>query len=433
MAVDVVMPKLGLTMTEGTISKWLKQDGEKVEKGEPLLEVTTDKITNEVEAPASGVIKIFVNDGKTARVSEVIGAIAGEGENVVPPKGEKEVNQVDHEGATTTQQQQRPKDTRIKASPAARKMAKAKGIALTEIEGTGPGGRIVEKNVLNYLEKVSAAAKIKTTPVAEKIAADLEIDLHDVKGSGVAGRVMKVDVEKAATPKTHEKAEILPLSGMRKIIAENMTASKRTAPHVTINMEVDMFETFRLREKLIPVIETTRGIKISFTDIIVKVTALALKKFPIINASIIEDKIVKHPEVNVGVAVALDNGLIVPVIKNTDKKSIGEISASVKDLAQRARDNRLTPDEISGGTFTITNLGMYGVDSFNPIINQPESAILGVNRIVKKPVVREDQMVIRPMMTLSLSFDHRLIDGSLAAQFLKALKGILENPYLLLS
>lgn len=433
MAVEVVMPKLGLTMTEGTISKWLKQDGEKVEKGEPLLEVTTDKITNEVEAPASGVIKIFSREGEIVKVSGVIGAIAGEGEEASYPEGQKQINQVEHEVNIKTQQQPRPRGSLIKASPAARKLAGTKGIDIAAIEGTGPGGRIVEKDVLDYAEKALWATKCKRTPVAEKMAEDLEVDLHDLKGSGVSGRVMKADVEKAVNHIIAKKAEILPLAGMRKIIAENMAASKDTAVHVTINMEADMSEVFKLRERLLPVIQTARGVKVSFTDIFIKVTAVILKGFPIVNGSIIEDKIVKHPEVNIGVAVALDNGLIVPVIKNADEKSIGEISVAVKDMAQRARDNRLMPDHISGGTFTITNLGMYDVDSFNPIINQPESAILGVNRIVKKPVVWEEQVVIKPMMNLSLSFDHRLIDGALAAQFLKALKDTLENPYLLFS
>jgi pyruvate dehydrogenase E2 component (dihydrolipoamide acetyltransferase) len=389
------MPKLGLTMTEGTVVNWLKNEGDTVEKGEELVEILTEKITNVAEAPASGILKkILVGPGETAKVSEPIGIIAAPGEEIEAPAAPAE--RAVPAAETATQAAEPAK--RIKASPAAKKLAEEHGIALADIEGTGPGGRITREDVLKAVESKEA----KPEPAAP--------------------------VTEAA--KTEGKR--VPLAGMRKVIAQRMAESARTAPHVTVDMEVDMSQATAFRKSLNAVATESIGGKVSFTDIIVKVVARALEDFPVINASLQEEEIVYHGEINVGVAVALEDGLIVPVIKNTNKLGIGAISQLVKELAEKARSGKLTPDEYKGGTFTVTNLGMFGVDSFTPIINPPESAILGVNRIQKKPVVVNDEIVIRPMMTLSLSFDHRLIDGSVAAQFLQRVKALLENPDLLL-
>ncbi|HHW91217.1 MAG TPA: 2-oxo acid dehydrogenase subunit E2 [Firmicutes bacterium] len=395
MATEVLMPKLGLTMTEGTVVNWLKNEGDTVEKGEELVEILTEKITNVAEAPASGILKkILVGPGETAKVSEPIGIIAAPGEEIEAPAAPAE--RAVPAAETATQAAEPAK--RIKASPAAKKLAEEHGIALADIEGTGPGGRITREDVLKAVESKEA----KPEPAAP--------------------------VTEAA--KTEGKR--VPLAGMRKVIAQRMAESARTAPHVTVDMEVDMSQATAFRKSLNAVATESIGGKVSFTDIIVKVVARALEDFPVINASLQEEEIVYHGEINVGVAVALEDGLIVPVIKNTNKLGIGAISQLVKELAEKARSGKLTPDEYKGGTFTVTNLGMFGVDSFTPIINPPESAILGVNRIQKKPVVVNDEIVIRPMMTLSLSFDHRLIDGSVAAQFLQRVKALLENPDLLL-
>jgi pyruvate dehydrogenase E2 component (dihydrolipoamide acetyltransferase) len=283
---------------------------------------------------------------------------------------------------------------KVKASPAAKKLAEEHGIALEDIEGTGPGGRITREDVLKAVES-KAAAPAPAAPAAE-------------------------------AAKVEDKR--VPLAGMRKVIADRMAESFRTAPHVTVDMEVDMSQAAAFRKALNEVAPE----KVSFTDIIVKIVARALEDFPVVNASLQGEEIVYNGQVNVGVAVALEDGLIVPVVKNANKLGIAAISQQVKELAAKAREGKLSPDEYKGGTFTISNLGMFGVDSFTPIINPPESAILGVNRIQKKPVVVNDEIVVRPMMNLSLSFDHRLIDGAVAAQFLQRVKALLENPALVL-
>lgn len=393
MATEVLMPKLGLTMTEGTVVNWLKNEGDQVEKGEELVEILTEKITNVVEAPASGILKkILVGPGETAKVSEPIGIIAAPGEEVeieapaAPAESAAPAKEVAAEAAKPAK--------KVKASPAAKKLAEEHGIALEDIEGTGPGGRITREDVLKAVES-KAAAPAPAAPAAE-------------------------------AAKVEDKR--VPLAGMRKVIADRMAESFRTAPHVTVDMEVDMSQAAAFRKALNEVAPE----KVSFTDIIVKIVARALEDFPVVNASLQGEEIVYNGQVNVGVAVALEDGLIVPVVKNANKLGIAAISQQVKELAAKAREGKLSPDEYKGGTFTISNLGMFGVDSFTPIINPPESAILGVNRIQKKPVVVNDEIVVRPMMNLSLSFDHRLIDGAVAAQFLQRVKALLENPALVL-
>lgn len=391
MATEVLMPKLGLTMTEGTVVNWLKNEGDNVEKGEELVEILTEKITNVVEAPASGVLqKILVGPGETAKVSEPIGIIAAPGEKVEAPAAPAESAAPAKEVAAEAAKPAK----KVKASPAAKKLAEEHGIALEDIEGTGPGGRITREDVLKAVES-KAAAPAPAAPAAE---------------------VAKVEDKR------------VPLAGMRKVIADRMAESFRTAPHVTVDMEVDMSQAAAFRKALNEVAPE----KVSFTDIIVKIVARALEDFPVVNASLQGEEIVYNGQVNVGVAVALEDGLIVPVVKNANKLGIAAISQQVKELAAKAREGKLSPDEYKGGTFTISNLGMFGVDSFTPIINPPESAILGVNRIQKKPVVVNDEIVVRPMMNLSLSFDHRLIDGAVAAQFLQRVKALLENPALVL-
>lgn len=393
MATQVLMPKLGLTMTEGTVVSWLKEEGDAVEKGEELVEVLTEKITNVTEAPASGILrKILVGPGETVKVSEPIGIIADLGEKIdipaAPKVGEMPLVETVAPGAEPAK--------RLKASPLARKLAQEYGVDLANLKGTGPGGRITKEDVLQAAE----GKKAKLEPVSP--------------------------------PAPALEAKRVPLAGMRKVIAQRMAESARTAPHVTVDMEVDMSGVTALRKSLNTVAPERFGGKVSFTDIIVKLVARVLEDFPQVNAFLQAEEIIYNPQINVGVAVALEEGLIVPVIKNTNKMGIGAISQQIKELAEKARSGKLGPDEYKGGTFTVTNLGMFGVDSFTPIINPPESAILGVNRILKKPVVVDDEIVIRPMMTLSLSFDHRLVDGSVAAQFLQRVKFFLENPTLLL-
>ena len=411
MASEIIMPQLGLTMAEGTVTQWFKQVGETVAQGELLFEVSTDKITNQVEATASGVLlDILVEAGGVAPVKAVLAHVGVAGETVATAAA-----------TTVAAAPAVGEDGWVKASPAARKLAKDRGIDLAVVTATGPDGRVVERDVLAF---AAAPAAVKTSPLAAKVAADLGVD---VSGIAKDGRIMKADVLAAAKPAA-APAKKAPLAGMRKVIAERMSQSWNVAPHVHHTVEVDMTAALQLKDLQ----AKASGEKASVTEIIIKCAAQALREYPTINASIEGSQIVYHESVHMGVAVALDNGLIVPVIKAAETKSLTEIRAAVVDLSSKARAGKLLPDEISGGTFTVTNLGMFGTDHFTPIINQPESAILGVCRTVEKPVVVGGQIVIRPMSNFVLGYDHRLIDGAVAARFMARFRELIENPLLLL-
>ena len=324
------------------------------------------------------------------------------------------------------------------ATPYAKKLAKEKGIAISQVPATGYKGVVVAKDVEGFTPAAAASAaeaSVKASPLAEKLASDLGIDLAAVKAAH--GRVLAEDLlrymestrEKAeSAPETDEREETQKMSGMRKAIAKNMLASVQTSPTVTFNLGIDMTEMKRYREQL-----KAKEIKVSYTDLLVKFVAKALTEFPLLNCSVDGNNIIYKHYVNMGVAVALDNGLVVPNITDADKKSLTEISAEVKSLAKAAREGTLPPEKLRGGTFTITNLGMYGIESFSPIINQPEVAILGVNTMEDKVVVRNGEICIRPIMNLSLTADHRVVDGSVAAEFLQRIKSLMENPALILA
>jgi pyruvate dehydrogenase E2 component (dihydrolipoamide acetyltransferase) len=359
------MPKLSLTMTEGTVVQWFKKEGETVEKGEPVVEVLSDKVTYEVEAPASGIIrKIMAEEGTDVPVAETLAIITAPDEEL--PEVE----------AIAEAPMERVKE-RILASPAAKRVAKEHGVDLAQVKGTGPEGRIVEEDVRRFIEEAKAERKIR---------------------------------------------QVIPLAGIRKTAAERVSLSAKTAPHSTITMEVDVTNAKKLREKL----------QVSYTDVLVKAVAEALTEHSIINSTLERDKIKIFEDVNVGVAVATEAGLVVPVIRNADKKSLKEVSSALRELVEKARKGKLAKEELSGGTFTITNLGMFGVDTFTPIINPPETAILGVGRIAEKPVVVNKEITVKPVMQLSLSFDHRVVDGAPAAQFLQKVKEIIESSESLL-
>ena len=441
MAKVVVMPKLGLTMTEGTVSKWLKKVGDAVKEGEPLFEVETDKLTNTIEASASGVLRhLFVEEGTTvpvldkvaiiAEASEDIGGLLGGAAPAAAPEAPAAA------AAPAAAPAAKKAGGRVIASPAAKKLAKEKGIDLALVTGTGPGGRVTEDDVKNWKPAPAAPAaeeapKVKASPLAAAVAKDLGLDLEKI---GAKDRVLAEDIlrylestrEKAADEPPRE--ETVPMNGMRKAIARNMLNSHMTSPTVTANLSVDMSAMKAYREQL-----KSKDIKVSYTDLLVKFIAKALTEFPLLNCSVVDNKIVYKHYVNMGVAVALDNGLLVPNVPDADKKSLTQISAEIKELAKLAREGGLPMEKLQGGTFTITNLGMYGIESFTPIINQPEVAILGVTTMEDRAVVRGGEIVIRPMMTLSLTFDHRVVDGSVAAEFLQRVKNLLENPALMLA
>ena len=445
MATEILMPKLGLTMTEGTIDEWKKNVGDAVSKGEILFSVETDKLTNDVEAEADGVLlAITVPAGETVACKTVIGWLGAAGE-AVPSAGAAapaaaETSAETAAGApaeTAPLAAARAAGEYVPATPYAKKLAKEKGFDLASIPATGYKGVVVAKDVLGFTPAAAAPAEapVKASPLAEKVAADLGIDLRDVKAAH--GRVLAEDLlryiaetrEKAAGGEAAcEREEVKPMSGMRKAIAKNILASVQTSPTVTFNLGIDMTEMKRYREQL-----KAKEIKVSYTDLLVKFVAKALTEFPLLNCSVEDNKIIYKHYVNMGVAVALDNGLVVPNIVDADKKSLTEISAEVKEMAKQAREGKLPPEKLKGGTFTITNLGMYGIESFTPIINQPEVAILGVNTMEDKVVVRNGEMCIRPIMNLSLTADHRVVDGSVAAEFLQRVKSLMENPALILA
>ena len=406
MATEIRMPQLGLTMEEGTIAKWLKREGDKVSVGDLLVEITTDKLSNEIESEVDGyLLKIVAQEGEDIPVKGLIAIIGEEGEKIdlaVDDKIEatKDELKVELTGIASKEEDKSAvtETGRIKASPLAKKTAKDLKIDLRELTGTGPGGRIVQRDVL------AAAEKKKLQPsIEETIPAPQPVTVTEVPG----------DIVK-------------PLSNMRKVIGKRMQANKQIAPHVTITTEVNVDKTIALRNKL-----NAKNLeaRFSYTDILIKMSATALINYPVMNSSITEDSFIIHDRVNIGVAVALDEGLIVPVIRDADRKGLKAISAETKELIAKARENTLSPDEMNGATFTISNLGNYDVDGFTPVINLPEAAILGVGRIVRKPIVNEnDEIVPASMMVLSLSFDHRVVDGATAAEFLKKLKGYLEDP-----
>lgn len=435
MAQTVVMPKLGLTMTEGKIAAWLKKEGDAVKSGEGLFDVETDKLTNTIEASSDGILrKIIVAEGETVPCLEAIAIIAGADENIdglvgasaAAPAAAAETEKPASAAAPSAPPAAAAGGV-VVASPAAKKLAKDKGIDLAQVAGTGPKGRITIEDVEKFLAS-PAAAQPKASGLAAKMAADKGIDLSTVTASG-GGRIMSADVKAAAGAgaAVPNAQEIKPLSGMRKVIAKRMRESQDISPTVNYVIPVDMTAMKAAKAEL-----ASEGIKVSYTDILVKLTARTLMEFPLLNCSIDGDTMILKNYVNMGVAVALNDGLLVPVVTNAHAKCITEISAEIKSLAEKARSGQISPDNLQGGTFTISNLGMFGIESFTPIINQPEVAILGANAMVDTVVAVDGVPTVRPIMKLSLTADHRAVDGAVAAQFMAKLKKYLEKPSLLL-
>lgn len=432
MADLVVMPKLGLTMKEGKVGKWLKNEGDTIKKGDALLEVATDKLTNEVEASVEGtLLKIIAKQGDVVPCLEGIAIIGAPGEDIssllkadaaAPAATEAKVQEAK---PAVSKGENITKTGKVKASPAAKKLAKEKGIDLSLVSGTGPDGRITTDDVENF---DPSKASVKASPMAVKTAEALNVDINKVPTNK---RVMKDDVNAYHTAQSIEalaapQDEISEMSQMRKVISERMTMSWTTSPAVTYDIKVDMAAMLKLKTAL------SKIKKVTITDMLVKLTSSALLEFPLLNSTINGDEIITRNYTNIGVAVALPDGLIVPVVKYTNVKGISGISDEVKSLAEKARLNALTTDDMTGGTFTISNLGMFGIDTFSPIINQPEVAILGVNTIVEELRMTGGEVKAFKTMKLSLTADHRAVDGAVAAQFLKRLKDLMECPEQLL-
>ncbi|MFL2617470.1 MAG: 2-oxo acid dehydrogenase subunit E2 [Flavobacteriaceae bacterium] len=412
----ITMPRLSDTMEEGTISSWLKNVGDQVKEGEILAEIETDKATMEFESFYDGVLShIAVNEGETVKVDELI-AIISENEIDVPKALESygkessnihveesndsiELNEVEKEINITNTSSNL--NERIKASPLAKKIAKEKNIDLSKVTGTGENGRIIK----NDLSDLSPA--LETT--------EKKIQIHENQSPKVDDLIK-------------EETTIVQNSTMRKAIAKNLSKSKFTAPHYYLSVEFNMDNAIAFREQYNSIPDT----KISFNDIVVKACAVALKNHPQVNSQWNDEKIILNNNVHIGVAVGIEDGLVVPVIKNADKESLHSINSKVRDYAVRAKSKKLRPDEIEGSTFTISNLGMFGITEFTSIINQPNSAILSVGAIVKKPVVVNDKIVVSNTMKLTLACDHRSVDGVTGSLFLQTLKGYIENPVTIL-
>ena len=461
MAVEVIMPKAGSEMEEGEIVQWFKNEGDHVEEGEVLLEIVTDKVNMEVEAEATGtLLKILAQVGDVVPVVQTIAWIGEPGEKIPGANESGEVapaetiveKKVDY---TPVKEVEKVDYSGLRATPAARAYARKKGIDLSKVKGSGPKGRIHKDDVLDY----KLNSKVKISPLAERIAKIEGINTESIVGTGPNGKIMKADimavlhgapkVEAAPKAEVAPKApkapkapnenqwgvvETVPMSPMRKVISKRMSESYFSAPTFVVNVEVDMTELLALRKKVVDAIIEETGKKATVTDFISLAVIKSLMKHPYVNASLSSDEkeMYLHHYVNLSIAVGMDSGLVVPVIKGADKMSLKELVVASKEITTKALNGKLKPDEMADSTFTISNLGMYGVKSFVPIINQPNTAILGVSATVPKPVVYNGEVTVRPIMTLTLTADHRVVDGLEGAKFMKTLKEAIENPLSLL-
>lgn len=423
MATNVIMPSMGFDMTEGTVSRWLKNIGDAVTRNETIGEIETEKATVDLIAPVDGVFaEILVQPGTTVSVNTPIAVIAAAGENVAAPSAsapeakqdapmpeKKELRDI-KETAAPVAAAASSNGERLKASPLAKNIARSEGIELAQIQGTGPHGRIIERDVKAFLENRAPSA-----PVA--------------KPQPVALAAKPAPAPQPSTERSPQRsvAGEQPLSKMRQVIARRLLESKQNIPHYYLTMEIFMDEPMKLRAQLNAMV-TNDAEKLSVNDLIVAAVARTLKNFPHVNAYFKGDKIELRDDINISVAVAVDDGLLTPVLHHADQKSLKQIAVETKELAARARANKMKPEDLGPGTFSISNLGMYGIDEFAAIINPPESCILAVGAVKKVPVVLNDQIQIAQVMKVTLSADHRIVDGALGAQFLQALKKLLENP-----
>jgi 2-oxoglutarate dehydrogenase E2 component (dihydrolipoamide succinyltransferase) len=439
MPTDIIMPQMGESIFEGTITKWLKQPGDKVQRDEPLFEISTDKVDAEIPAPASGTLQeIKVQAGATVQVNTVVGII-GDGDAAAAPAPAKAAAPAPEAkkeavapppppapAAAAPDPEPEPdngEQGRVRSSPLVRKIAKENNVDLAKVPGTGLGGRITKEDIESFIARHAAGAPAAAAAVAPAPAAAAP-SYEAPSAPPVSTPLQPVG---GVTP-----GEVVPMTTMRKKIAEHMLMSKRTSAHVHGVFEVDMTRVVRLREKMKSRFEAATGNKLTFTPFFARAVVHGLRKWPIVNSSVEGDNIRYHSSINLGIAVALDWGLIVPVIKSAEERSFVGLQRAVTDLGERARSKKLKPDEVQGGTFTITNPGIFGAKFGMPIINQPQVAIMGVGGITKKAVVLTDKdgndsIAIRSMMHLSIGYDHRIIDGAVADQFMVEVKKFLEG------
>jgi pyruvate dehydrogenase E2 component (dihydrolipoamide acetyltransferase) len=439
MATKVIMPKLSPTMEEGQLSRWLKKEGDKVSMGEPLAEIDTDKATMEMQALGNGVLrKILIQEGASAPLGQLI-AIIGE--------PEEDISSLISEASTTEQTKAPEPVTTETAEPEASPATAPEAVSKTDAQVSGNGGGAPKP------AEVAATGRLIVSPLAARMAAEAGLDLRSVSGSGPGGRIIKRDVEglisegKSATAGSQASVPRLraidggavqkmaastyhdePISEMRRTIAKRLVTSLGPIPHFFLTTEIEMDRAAEMRSAIK---ELEPDLKISVNDIIIKVAAAALLQHPQVNASFQEKAVRYYDHADIGVAVAIEDGLITPIVRSADQKSLSEIAAEVRDMAERARNRKLRPEEFMGATFSVSNLGMFGIDEFTAVINPPEGAILAVGAMSAKPVVRNNEVVVRQMMRVTLSCDHRVIDGATGAKFLQTFKKILENPLFL--
>ncbi len=438
LAVDIIMPKWGHTMTEGKITQWLKKEGDSIEKGEELFEVETEKITNTVEATASGILfQIIVPAGNTAPVSAVVAILSEPGETperadapeVVQPQTADAESVAEQPAAVSADAASK---TFVRATPAARRLAKELGIQLQLVKGSGPEGRVTESDVAAHKEEKPPVSRV--TPLAAEMARQAGIDVSALTGTGDGGKIIAEDVERMLAQKAvPELVRSIPFTGMRKSIADNMHASLVNTAQLTAFTEVDVTETVQFRERVRMEYKDDETVNVSLNDIFILATSRALKRFPIMNSTLLEEEIIVHDSVHMGIAVALADGLIVPVLKDADKKGLLQIAKDSRELIRKARKGSASIDDVSGGTFTVTNLSMFSVDGITPILRPPETGILGFCRVKQKPAVYNDEIAIRSVMTICLTFDHRVVDGAPASEFLQTVARYLEAPTLILT
>lgn len=439
MAEKVIMPKQGLQMTEGTITRWIVREGENCISGQPLFEMETDKLVITIDANVTGkLLKIIAPEGATVPITEIIAIIGQAGEDISALLAQGKPSLANTPAATSPVASANvPAQAAgsapipvaapagpVYATPRARLRAEEKNMNVEQIAGSGPEGLIIERDVLTFIPQ-------KATPLAKTIARQEGVDVSDAVGSGAHGKVTRADIDALIAARKGSQdvrhGTLVPYEGKRKMIGDKMQESLRTHAQLSHQIKVDMSHAVELRESF-----KAADRKVSYNDFILMATARALMDFPVMNAELTDKGILQKDYVHLGMAVDTPSGLIVPVIRDADLMRLGEISACAAELADKAKHGKLVPTEYTGSSFTVSNLGMFGLECFVPILNTPESGILGVGKIEKQPVVINDEIVIRPMMCLTLTYDHRVTDGAPAAQFLARVKQYLENPFLLL-
>ena len=452
MPIPFIMPKFDMDQENATVVEWLKEEGDHIELDEAVLTVETDKVAIEVPAPATGkLVKLSAAPGEVVPVTTVIAYVLEDGETKEDLPVVEAISKVATTGVTEGQiipEVPSPAKTQIEvtqqagsATPVAARMAQDMGINLAAVPVAGD--RVTKSDIEAYLQIASipvGRVKVSATPAARRLSQELGVDLVSVSGSGPDGRVQADDVrsfESRTVPEVSRdgrEADFVPLVGIRRTIADRMQSSFQVAPHIALTVNVDMTQLEAARDRMNTIAEKRDEKRISVTALLVRIIAWVIERNPYINASLVEDTIYLWRDINIGVATAIKDGLIVPVIRNASHKSVSEINNDLKDLSVRAREGSLTLEEVKDGTFTLSNLGMFGIDQFRAIINPPESAILAVGKSVRKPVVinNQDEIEVRPIMSMTLSADHRVIDGVVAANFLQDLVLAIESPEILL-